>query len=49
MVFQQIKREMEASAPRAGNTKGGSITALFDMFGSACFANKNKNFQLPYS
>jgi hypothetical protein len=31
---------------RAGNTKGGyhcTVGLLVDLFGSACFANKNKN------
>jgi hypothetical protein len=36
-----------------GNTKGGkyhcTIDLLFDWFGLACFANKNKNCQLSYS
>ncbi len=32
-----------------GNTKGESITVLFDWFGLVCFENKNKNCQLSYS
>ena len=38
---------------RAGNTKGGkyhcTVDLLFDWFGLASFANKNKNCQLSYS
>jgi hypothetical protein len=37
---------------KAGNTKGGSITAvdlLFDWFGLVCFANKRKNCQFSNS
>ncbi len=26
-----------------------NVGLLFDWFGLVCFANKNKNFQLPYS
>jgi hypothetical protein len=34
-----------------GNTKGGSITVPLTscLYGLVCFANKNKNCQLPYS
>jgi hypothetical protein len=37
---------------RPGNTKGGkyhcTVDLLFDLFGVACFANKNKNYRLSY-